>query len=291
MNSKPFTLIGVDEIDSLRRVKLIGRGNNSRVYMVSRDFALKELDNFCEENRDTTELFEKSRALLRDIEMMNIVDHPNVLKGFGICIGDKHHFPSILLEFCPNHLSDIVCEMDSIQRVTTIFETCARMKAVHESNLIHRNLKPENILISKDGHVRVSDFAKSRLEETDFIGMNFSKTGIAGDMRFMAPELLNGNTHYDEKVDVYSFGVIVFFILTGGRVPNVNMGDILKGKRVTIPKEINDFSCELIRICMSPDTKERPSFENIYKMIISNQFKMINGVEKEIKKINDFLFL
>ncbi|KAK8836999.1 hypothetical protein M9Y10_037035 [Tritrichomonas musculus] len=75
MNSKPFTLIDVDEIDSLRRVKLIGRGNNSRVYMVSCDFALKELDLFCEENRDTTELFEKSRALLRDIEMMNIIFH------------------------------------------------------------------------------------------------------------------------------------------------------------------------------------------------------------------------
>ena len=78
---------------------------------------------------------------------------------------------------------------------------------------------------------------------------------------------------------VYSFEVIVFFVLTGGRVPNVNIKDISKRKSETISKEIGMFFGDLIRRCMSLDQKECPSF------------KMIDDIENEFKKIKDFLFL
>ena len=88
------------------------------------------------------------------------------------------------------------------------------MNAVHEANLIHRELKPENILIVEKGHVRLSDFDVSYIVENQ----RDSKTRGIGTIAFMSPEFLNMKTHYN-KVNIYSFGVVLFFVLSCGKMP------------------------------------------------------------------------
>lgn len=68
-----------------------------------------------------------------------------------------------------------------------------------------------------------------------------SKTAGVGNLRFKAPEVLTESTHYNEKVDVYSFGVIVSYILTGGSYPKICIIDIGLGKKAQIPKSVNAF--------------------------------------------------
>lgn len=108
-----------------------------------------------------------------------------------------------------------------------------------------------------------------------------SKTKGIGTLKFMAPELLQEKTHYSEKVDVYSFGVVLFFVLTNGELPKINIVETAMGKKAKIPKEINEFSRDLINSCWSLKPEERPSFSEIIENIKNEKFKLIDGVEKK----------
>lgn len=283
-------IIDQASVDEMKQVDIIGRGSQSEVVKVVKEelYALKVLlmSKNAEPSNDVIENF---RRLVRENEILNFVEHKNIIKTFGVCFGDENHPPSLLLEYCPYNLNDVVSELSDIERVTTIFELSLAMKEVHASNIIHRDLKPENILLDEMKHVKVSDFGISCV--VDVSAQTQSKTTGLGTLKFMAPELLNESSHYDEKVDVYSFGVVVFFILTGGNYPKISIIDVGIGKKAVIPNYINKFSRELINSCWSTDPSERPSFANIIDQIKNNKFKMIDGVEKNLTEILEFLSL
>ena len=102
----------------------------------------------------------------------------------------------------------------------------------------------------------------------------------------MAPEMRNLNNSYDEKVDVYSFGVLMYFILTKGKYPK---SEILEKEK--FPSEINKLSQKIIKSCWAYNPQKRPSFDEIRKMIVDNYYLLINGIEKQIPEILKFLEL
>lgn len=231
----------------------------------------------------------KVKRFFQEYEILNNIYHPNIIKSYGFYNGDKTNQPSILLQYCPKNLKDNVDELTNVERITVIYEICLGMKKVHEVGLIHRDLKPENILLDDKNHVKISDFGISCLIDPET--QSQSKTSGVGTLLFMAPELLNGSTHYGQKVDVYSFGFVLFFILTGGEYPNISIGRAANGKRAKIPKSINDISTNLINDCWETDPDQRPSFLEIIEFIKNYEFNLIDGIEKEISKIEKFLNL
>jgi serine/threonine protein kinase len=80
------------------------------------------------------------------------------------------------------------------------------MRYIHSKDIIHPDLKPANIFIDDDHRIRIGDFGSSRLFKAGVTMTN------AGAPLYMAPEMDGG--HYDEKVDVYSFGLIMYEIVT-----------------------------------------------------------------------------
>lgn len=91
----------------------------------------------------------------------------------------------------------------------------------------------------------------------------------------MAPELWLEQAHYDEKVDVYALGVVVFQILTKGEFPKVSLGEVANGKKAEIPSSITKFSSELIDKCWSFKASDRPSFAEICEILKGNENKLI----------------
>lgn len=286
VRSRTIKPVSVDEIDNMKNKTLIGQGGQSRVYRVSKDsfFALKEL----EVTSSISENYEHLRRLLQEYEIINTLVHPNIIKTYGICFGDDTHPPSIILEFCPFNLSKCVKDLQDCERISVIFEISSAMSEVHEKHLIHRDLKPENILLDDEKHVKISDFGISRLNEIE--GENSKTLGI-GTLKFMAPEILNEDKYYTEKVDVYSFGVILFFVLTNGQYPKISISEIATGKKATIPANVNQISRELILRCWSTKSDDRPSFNEIVEYITDNNFKLIDGIEYQVPKIKEFLSL
>lgn len=290
-------------VDELRIIELIGSGAQSQVFKAARDqyVALKVLhvtksskhktrsrkgESSSKEDSSSDQVSEWRKFLL-EYEIIHGLNHPNIITALGFCFGDKTHSPSIILQFCPHDLADIIYEMDDFQRICAIYEICSGMEAVHAADLIHRDLKPANILIDEEDHVRISDFGLSRL--VDITEQSGSMSKGVGTLKFMAPELLNESTHYTNKVDVYSFGVVLFSILTKGKMPNINMVDQASGKKAEIPEKVNDISKQLILKCWETDPDKRPSFTEIIEFIKTNNFKLIDGAEKKIRRIKSFL--
>ena len=159
---------------------------------------------------------DKVRNLFNEYVLLSNLNHPNIVKVFGFYYGNENHNPAILLEYCKFNLEKIIKELNDDDLVGIIYEICLAMKYVHEMNIIHRDLKMKNILITSKKHVKICDFGISKkMDLTTFT----SNTHNIGTIPFMAPEIFNDDVDYDQKVDVYAFGVIMYFICTKGDLP------------------------------------------------------------------------
>lgn len=286
-----------NDVDKLRRVKILGKGATAEVILVARDefLAMKVFnDEVCkddtqkadEKEESVPNYFEKMKRFMKEYETMNHLKHRNILKTFGFFLGDGQRPPCILLEYCPNNLKEMITRLTDIDLCCIIYEISDAMNYMHKAGFIHRDLKPENILLDANKHVKVSDFGISTLISLD---TQTSYTKGIGTFKFMAPELLAEKDDYNEKVDVYAFGVVVYFILTRGQLPNMNLFDIMHQKIPNIPTIVNEFSKELILKCWSFSANERPSFQDIVEMIVNNNFKLINGIEHDLPYLHEHL--
>lgn len=268
-----------DELKQYQEIGSLGRGATSQVFKVSNQFyALKVIySDLIRKPVDATtkyddevELdYDKLILFFKEYEVLNSLHHPNIIKAFGFYNGDKMHDPSILLEYCPHNLSNWLDKLDSAQSITIIIEIVDAMSHVHSRGIFHRDLKPANILLDSEMHVKISDFGLCALSEPG--ESSISRTQGVGTFRFMAPEILNNMKNYDHKVDIYSFGLVFYVILTKGKYPNYNGVDISKGEIPPIDPCISSFSRKLIQKCWSFDPRKRPSFSEIYESLKVNR--------------------
>src|SRR5205823_1081593 len=94
-----------------------------------------------------------------------------------------------------------------------ILKTAEGLKHAHEKSMIHRDIKPDNILLTKDGVVKVADLGLAKDTEED---TSLTKTGAgAGTPIYMAPEQARDVKHVDARVDIYAMGVMLYVFLTG----------------------------------------------------------------------------
>ena len=216
-----FQIFDSSMIKDLEMIDEIGNNNYRKVYKVSQKVtcALKVINN----KNITREQFQRFIEIHKTIEALN---HPNLLKSYGIILSNEEIPTSILAEYYPMNLNDAIKNktFSKVQRVCSIYEIASGMKLLHFNRIIHRNIKPSNILISKNGQIKISDFGIFKLVSSDD---DLQSSGI-GTQKFMAPEIINEQS-YNEKVDVYSFGVIVYFILTNGEMPKKTLTQIGTG--------------------------------------------------------------
>ena len=274
-----FGLKILDEstIESLERCNEVGSGGGGRVYKVYKKeaYALKEM-NISEEAQGNF------RRFLCECELLCMLDHPNIEKTLGIYMGDEDRRPCILLEFCVKNLETAVKtkSLTEVDVVFTLYQIAEGMKYVHAKGVIHRDLKPSNILFGSDGTVKISDFGIAKLMTAE----EQSMTRGAGTQKFMAPEIIDESDFYDEKVDVYSFGMLAFFVLSGGEMPRIKISEILAGKKATMPPSFTEFAKGLISSCWNFNAKDRPSFSDIVALIEKNSGNLVSLDKQSEKK-------
>ena len=140
---------------------------------------------------------------LREVEILSRVDHPNVIKMHDHQVSE--HSVHIVLEYCPRTLYDYLqCAIYPMnkQNVKTIaFMLLSGLAELHSSGVIHRDLKPQNILINEHNVIKIADFGQAiREEERDEEG-NFPDEGFT--YWYKPPELLQGSRKYDWQFDIW----------------------------------------------------------------------------------------
>jgi hypothetical protein len=100
--------------------------------------------------------------------------------------------------------------------LTIVPQICEGLQFAHDEGVVHRDVKPENILIDSRGNVKIADFGLAKLAENS--AENFTLTGthqVMGTPRYMAPEQMGGSRGVDHRADIYSLGVVFYELLTG----------------------------------------------------------------------------
>jgi len=218
----PGTRLGHYEV-----VRQIGSGGMGAVYLardlkLDRSVAIKILNK--QFSRDATNL----ERFVREAKAASALNHQNILVIHEINEDEAAHY--IVSEYVEGKtLREVLTETNiSLADVIDVaIQLGYALSAAHGAHLVHRDVKPENVMVRPDGHVKVLDFGLAKLVEQEskaFIGLNHATNRnqtaqgvILGTVNYMSPEQAKGE-RIDERTDIFSFGVVLYEMVAG-RIP------------------------------------------------------------------------
>ncbi|WP_245916591.1 Stk1 family PASTA domain-containing Ser/Thr kinase [Nocardioides gansuensis] len=244
----------------------IARGGMASVYeatdlRLDRTVAVKVMHPGLGDDDDFAQRFvREARAAAR-------LNHPHVVGVFDQ--GDDDGTVFLAMEYVPGHtLRDVVrkeAPMTPTRALALLEPVVSALAAAHRAGLIHRDVKPENVLIADDGRVKVADFGLARAVSAD---TQHTATGgvLIGTVSYLAPELVvDGRA--DARADVYAVGVVLYELLTG-RKPHDGESPIQVAYKhvhedVPPPSEavpdLPDYVDALVARATSRDRSQRPA--------------------------------
>jgi serine/threonine-protein kinase len=198
--------------------------------------------------------------LLREARLLAALDHPNIV---GIVTAEKQEgIFFIVMEFVPGEtLEDIIAREGALDVALALDYTCQICNAVdhaHRQNVLHRDLRPSNMLVTENGQLKVADFGTSRFLEIAAHGST-----VIGSPPYMAPEQFRGEAVFAS--DIYSLGVTMYQMLTGvlpydtpspADLDRLRRGELVTPPRLKnpkIPKAIN----EVVMRALAPEIHAR----------------------------------
>ncbi|GMP74121.1 hypothetical protein CsSME_00031636 [Camellia sinensis var. sinensis] len=233
------------------------------------------------------------REFVNEVGTISALQHPNLVKLLGCCAEDNQLL--LVYEFMENNsLAHALFGSDEVRsrlnwptRVQICLGIAKGLTFLHEESklkIVHRDIKPTNILLDKDFNAKISDFGFAKLYEEE---VTHVVTKIAGTTGYMAPEYAMRG-HLTNKADVYSFGVVTLEIVSGKNSTsyrpndeNVYLLDLAyvlqqKGNLVELvdPSLGSDYSSEqantileLAMLCTNPSPSLRPSMSEVVKTL------------------------
>ena len=189
----------------------IGEGGRGIVYKAE-DIDLKRIVALKFISPHLTENVEDLERLYQEARSASQLNHPNIATIYEIGHAGKYNF--IAMEFISGETlkNKIQREALSLKDIINIaIETLNGIKAAHNNNIIHRDIKSENIMMNDSGTVKVMDFGLARdLDKKDITRVS----STLGTIAYMSPEQIEGSK-VDQRSDIYSFGVVLYELLTG----------------------------------------------------------------------------
>ncbi|CAM8971535.1 hypothetical protein QQ045_029269 [Rhodiola kirilowii] len=262
---------------SLFLVSKIGEGAHGEVYegrYNNQVVAIKVLQR----GRTSEEKAALEGRFAREVNMMSRVTHKNLVKFIG---ASKDRLMVIVTELLGISLRKYLISIrpEKLElRVALGFalDIAQALDFLHANGIIHRDLKPDNLLLTADHKsIKLADFGLAREESVTEM-----MTAETGTYRWMAPELYSTVTlrqgekkHYNNKVDVYSFGIVLWELLTN-RMPFESMSNLqaayaaaFKHERPSIPEDVPPDLAFIIQSCWVEDPNMRPSFSQVIRML------------------------
>jgi serine/threonine protein kinase len=227
--------------------------------------------------------------LIREISSLAQLNHPNVLRIFGWTFANSSHSAEIQTEYAPNGSLDRLLgnlgageTRPSFWNPTgigiVICGIVVGMRYVHSRGLIHGDLKPANILLNEKGHPLICDFGSSRFESDAATPLPDT-----GTVCYAAPEQYLEGAALTSKVDIFSFGLLLYEVLVGSPVFSSSDPPFTVIRRLrtrdlpTVPPRLGPLMQDLIGRCWEPNPESRPSFHDILCLFRDHQFKILQS--------------
>ncbi|CAI2384367.1 unnamed protein product [Moneuplotes crassus] len=236
--------------------KVIGKGGFSKVFLVRKKssgfmYAMKVLDkNMATDQR-------KLKQIENERKIMQITNHPFIVKLYwafqtyttlnfvmDLCVGGELFYQLKLHR-----------RLDEFKAKFYIIELILAFEYLHSKNIVYRDLKPENVLIDIDGHIKLADFGLSKQLKTSH------SRSFCGSPEYMSPEMLRGESH-DLRLDLYCLGALLFEMLTG--LPphyNQDTNKMYQGileNRIEFPFYVPIEACDLMEKLLQKSCSDRP---------------------------------
>ncbi len=194
--------------------EIIGVGGMAYVYKAydtidDRIVAIKILKDEYLANEEFTRRFKnESKAIA-------ILSHPNIVKVYDVSFGDRLQY--IVMEYIDGiTLKEYIDQQKDIRWKEAVHFTVQILRALqhaHDKGIVHRDIKPQNIMLLPDGTIKVTDFGIARFSRND-VRVTSSEAKAIGSVHYISPEQARGEIT-DEKADIYSVGVMLYEMLTG----------------------------------------------------------------------------
>lgn len=271
------------DLSKYQLLKEIGHGGFGTVYTVKNKtnckiYAAKVL--YDDSNEDKKEI-------LHYFNIFSEILHPSIIKFIGFSFTDFSHksHPVIISEYLINgSLSQIFIQkkdfliqsnFDLTKILIILYGIAAGMSFLHSKKIIHCDLKPENVLLDENCYPYIVDFGVSK-------DLRHDVENLATDSIYIAPEVL-AHDEFSEKADIYSYGIMLYQIITKNYLfKDENVDELIKKRLMKLSED-----------CNKEDPQERPTFDGIiYQLQNDSNFitKNVNFIEYKnyVNMINDY---
>lgn len=261
------------EVGPYKILDSLGRGGMGTVYLaedsrLNRKVALKFLSS-----EFVTDTWGK-RQLIKEAQAVAMLDHPNICAVYGFDEIEDHSF--IVMQFIEGEtLADLIRKKspDTEKIVGLAQQIVSALREAHAHGIIHRDIKPKNIMVTPTGQAKVLDFGlaktmRKRLEDATESISNLSRDGLlVGTIAYMSPEQLRGEK-LDYRTDIFSLGTVLYEMACGrnphAEKPNTANAEVISAIMNREPASLREVSgtCpktleHLVSKCLQKDRAQR----------------------------------
>ena len=222
----------------------------------------------------------------RECQLLERISHPHVVDFRGAFYDETTDEPLLVMERMRENLREFLERNRNDLSEQRLLEVCLaiarglRFLHTHTPPIVHRDLADKNIMLGKDGLVKIGDLGQSRLKANN---AEYFNTAQPGAIPFMPPEAMEEQSHYNEKLDIFSLGVLMLEVATQ-QPPRVRLVGIGRDKEIVrrredLSKLEEDHPLKpLILSCLEDDPKERPDIVTVHTQLQA----IVEGVEVSV---------